>query len=231
VTRIRGTALAAGTSRNGRHYTPQVIAQAVTDAQPAITAGTLLMRAGHDSPDVGGIAGRVTRLEMAPDGQSATFEAELLDTAAGRDAQVLTGGPQPHVGVSIVGAWNGPVRKETIGGQRVETADGLTLHGLDLTGSPGIPAARITPEAYRRAGLITESAPPAQLLPDEGPDLTGMTRAQLRRHTAAAMLTPVPTAAPADGLTHTIADNIRSNHAALISRQRVIWGLDGGDRA
>lgn len=174
ATKIRGIALAAGVSANRRRYSAAMIEQAVISAQPLVRSGRMLMRAGHDAPDVAGIVGRVSALRYDAATESATFEGELADTAAGRDAQVLTAGKRPHVAVSIVGRWIGTPRHESVDGEQVETADGLDLLGVDLTERPGVAQARILGESRELAGLITESAPPAEIV--DGADTAVPTR-------------------------------------------------------
>lgn len=229
--RIRGIALAAGVSLNRRLYTPEMIKAAVAAAQPDVARGTFLMRSGHDTPDVAGIAGRVTKLAMSPDGQSATFEAELVDTAVGRDAQLLAKGPRPLVGVSITGAWLGAVRQVAgPDGRPAEQGDGLQLLGLDLTGNPGVPAARIAAEhRVPTHRVITESAP-AAVVPAAEVDLTALSSGDLSRYAAAAFTAagadePRPPAADADPAAQ-LAAQVLAGHArrAHAVRQRLLRG-------
>jgi hypothetical protein len=149
IATIRGTAIAPGVSRNRRLYTREMLGRAVERANEAIARGephTMLTHHGAED-DSTRIVGRVIRLEQQDDGR-VTFEAEIADTAAGRDIAALVTGDQPFLdGVSIRGAWRGPVRRIEHDGQTVETADGLDLFGLDFTKTPGVPLARIEPGA------------------------------------------------------------------------------------
>jgi hypothetical protein len=160
TTRIRGTALAVGVSKNNRYYSREVIARAVRRAQDRIRAGTLNMLTDHASDgDSTRIVGRVTAMTLGGDG-SAQFEAELADTSAGRDIASLVNGPRPFLrGVSIRGAWAAPVRKVSVGSLTAETADDLELFGIDFTDRPGIPSAMLVGEAAPGRVLIYEEAP------------------------------------------------------------------------
>ncbi|MDH6141152.1 hypothetical protein P3T35_003165 [Kitasatospora sp. GP30] len=164
IATIRGTAIAPGVSRNRRLYTRQMLGRAVERAQAAIARGephTMLTHHGAED-DSTRIVGRVTRLQQEDDGR-VTFEAEIADTAHGRDIAALVTGDRPFLdGVSIRGAWRGPVRRVEHDGQTVETADDLDLYGLDFTKTPGVLAARIEPgaaaaETAETALLVYES--------------------------------------------------------------------------
>jgi hypothetical protein len=152
LTRIRGTALAPGASRNRRVYTRQAIARMVERAQPKIKAGQLTMLTHHGAEgDSTRVVGSLTKLAVGEDG-SAQFEAELADTRHGRDIAALVQGSEPFVrGVSIRGKWKGPVRSVLVGDQTMETGDDLELDGLDFTPSPGVPGALIIAESAARA--------------------------------------------------------------------------------
>jgi hypothetical protein len=149
IATIRGTAIAPGVSRNKRLYTRELLAKAVERAQERIASGepmTMLTHHGAED-DSTRIVGRVTTLEQRDDG-SVAFEAEIADTAHGRDIAALVTGDRPFLdGVSIRGAWRGKVRRVQHDGETVETADELELHGLDFTKTPGVPVARIEPGA------------------------------------------------------------------------------------
>ncbi|MFE5582554.1 DUF6582 domain-containing protein [Kitasatospora sp. NPDC056531] len=161
IATIRGTAIAPGVSRNGRLYTAEVLGRAVERANAAIARGephTMLTHHGAED-DSTRIVGRVTFLSQRDDG-SVAFEAEIADTAHGRDIAALVTGDQPYLdGVSIRGAWRGPVRREQHEGRTVETADDLDLFGLDFTKTPGVLAARIEPGA-----APAETAEPGRLV-------------------------------------------------------------------
>ncbi|TQF04766.1 hypothetical protein E6W39_24235 [Kitasatospora acidiphila] len=126
-----------------------MLGRAAERANAAIARGephTMLTHHGAED-DSTRIVGRVTRLEQHDDGR-VTFEAEIADTAHGRDIAALVTGDRPFLdGVSIRGAWRGPVRRVEHDGQMVETADDLDLYGLDFTKTPGVLAARIEPGA------------------------------------------------------------------------------------
>jgi hypothetical protein len=161
IATIRGTAIAPGVSRNGRLYTAELLGRAVERANAAIARGephTMLTHHGAED-DSTRIVGRVTALSQREDG-SVAFEAEIADTAHGRDIAALVTGDQPYLdGVSIRGAWRGPVRREQHEGRTVETADDLDLFGLDFTKTPGVLAARI-----ERGATPAESAEPGRLV-------------------------------------------------------------------
>lgn len=145
IATIRGTAIVPGVSRNRRLYTREVLADAVARAQERIASGpplTMLTHHGAED-DSSRIVGRLTALEQRDDG-SLAFTAELADTQHGRDLAALVTGDSPFLeGVSIRGWWDGEVRTVQHNGQRVETADRLTLDGLDFTKTPGVPGARV----------------------------------------------------------------------------------------
>jgi hypothetical protein len=161
-TRIRGTALVPGVSKNNRFYSAAVVRDMVTRAQPKVQAGQLVMKTHHGAgDDTTRVAGVVRSLALGEDG-SARFEAELADTAAGRDIAALVKGPRPFVnGVSICGFWTGKVRKVNIEGLDIEAGEGLDLDSIDFTHRPGVDGARIAAEAAVRSGqgLILEEAP------------------------------------------------------------------------
>jgi hypothetical protein len=161
IATIRGTAIAPGVSRNGRLYTAELLGRAVERANAAIARGephTMLTHHGAED-DSTRIVGRVTSLSQREDG-SVAFEAEIADTAHGRDIAALVTGDQPYLdGVSIRGAWRGPVRREQHEGRTVETADDLDLFGIDFTKTPGVPIARI-----ERGAAPAESAEPGRLV-------------------------------------------------------------------
>jgi hypothetical protein len=161
IATIRGTAIAPGVSRNKRLYTKEMLGRSVARAREAIARGephTMLTHHGAEG-DSTRIVGRVTSLEQRDDGR-VTFEAEIADTAAGRDIAALVTGDEPFLdGVSIRGAWRGKVRRVQHDGQMVETADDLDLFGLDFTKTPGVLAARI-----ERGAAAAESAAGAVLV-------------------------------------------------------------------
>jgi hypothetical protein len=177
IATIRGTAIAPGVSRNRRLYTREMLGRAAGRAQEAIARGephTMLTHHGAED-DSTRIVGRVTKLTQQDDGR-VTFEAEIADTAAGRDIAALVTGDRPFLdGVSIRGAWRGSVRRVEHDGQMVETADDLDLHGLDFTKTPGVVAARIEPgavptETAESGHLVYESVTEATAATTRAPD-------------------------------------------------------------
>jgi len=177
IATVSGTAIRPGISRNNRLYTPQAIGRMVERANERLAEGDMPLttlthhEAGDDSTR---IVGRITRINQEADG-SASYEAEIADTSHGRDILGLVSGDSPALkGVSIRGAWVGPVRREAgPGGVALEAGDDLELHGLDYTHKPGVPGAGI--ESVALAGAepresdgtarvpITESAPEASV--------------------------------------------------------------------
>lgn len=172
LARISGVALRPGVSKNSRYYSPEAIAKAVDRAQTRLANDgdpiTILTfhGAGDDSER---IVGRVTNFGLGDDG-SATYEAELADTPRARTILSLIdtdGGTAPFLrGVSIRGAWNGPVERVEMDGKMCDAARDLTIEGLDLTRNPGVDGARIDSVTPLSAGaaesvwdrhLITES--------------------------------------------------------------------------
>ncbi|WP_367134435.1 MULTISPECIES: DUF6582 domain-containing protein [Streptomyces] len=198
---ITGTALVPGVSRNRRLYSAEAIGRAVARAQARIDDGeqplTMLTHheAGDDSTQ---IVGRITGLTQADDG-SARYTADLADTAAARAIAALvddSGGPPFLSGVSIRGAWIGPVRRQSgPDGAPVETADDLEIDGLDFTRKPGVPGARV--DTYTPAASLApaESAPGRVLITESVLEAlvdTTVTEAD----TAPAPQTPVPGGGP-----------------------------------
>jgi hypothetical protein len=177
IATVSGTAIRPGISRNNRKYSVDAIGRMVERANQRLTDGDMPLttlthhEAGDDSTR---IVGRITRIAQEADG-SASYEAEITDTGHGRDILSLVSGNAPALkGVSIRGAWVGPVRRESgPGGVTVETADDLELDGLDYTRKPGVLGAGIASVALAGAEPresdgtarvpITESAPEASV--------------------------------------------------------------------
>jgi hypothetical protein len=175
IATVTGTAIRPGISKNNRKYTIEAIGRMVDRAQVRLADGDMPLttlthhEAGDDSTR---IVGRITRIAQEADG-SVSYDAEITDTAHGRDILSLVSGPSPVLkGVSIRGAWLGPVRRESgPDGSTVETADDLELDGLDYTRKPGVPGAAIASvvlagaEPRESDGMsrvpIAESAPEA----------------------------------------------------------------------
>jgi hypothetical protein len=145
---IRGIFLKPGLSKNRRLYTRGNIAKAVERMQNQIQSGEgmpLNMATSHAAAfqdDATSTVGRITNVKILADG-SAQFEAEIANTAHGRDVASLAAGKFIK-GVSIRGEWRG--NPETVvhtDGQEATTADDLAIHGIDFTNSPGVEGAEI----------------------------------------------------------------------------------------
>lgn len=189
IATITGTALRPGVSRNKRWYKPEHVAGAVAAAQKRLGEGAqpMVMLTFHGAEDNSReIAASLTGMALEADG-SATFTADLTDTAAGRDIAALVdssdGKPAHLRNVSIRGAWTGKVRKERHpDGGLVETADGLELDGVDFTRSPGVDGAEIRTFAWAAEGqtetqervLITESVQEPHVTVSEGVTYQGL---------------------------------------------------------
>lgn len=87
---------------------------------------------------------RITKVSLLPD-FSATFEADIADTAAGRDMATLVDPENPFVrGVSIRGRWLGDLTTEDTDDGVVTSAPDLEIMGIDFTSRPGVTGAQIT---------------------------------------------------------------------------------------
>lgn len=143
---VFGTAIAPGVSKNGRLYTKDMIRAAVAEAQPRLAADgdemPLTQLTHHDAGDDSEkIVGRIVDLTYEESTGKAKYKAALPDTDAGRRILSLVDthdGPAFLKGVSIRGTWRGQVRRVQHEGATVETADGLSLAGLDYTATPGV---------------------------------------------------------------------------------------------
>jgi hypothetical protein len=149
IARVHGTALVPGVSRNGRLYTPDLIEKAVKRVQDRISSpdGMPITTRTHHAADDDSVklVGHVTEMTLAPDG-SAKYRAVITDTSEGRTIAGLLAdhdGKPVLKGVSIRGAWLGPVRRQQHDGRAVETADDLEIAGLDYTATPGVPGAQV----------------------------------------------------------------------------------------
>ena len=145
---IRGVFLKPGLSKNRRLYTRGNIAKAVERMRQQITSGDgmpLNMATSHAAAfqdDATSTVGRITDVKLLADG-SAQFEAEIANTAHGRDVANLAAGKFIK-GVSIRGEWRGEPQSIThTDGQEATTADDLAIHGIDFTNSPGVEGAEI----------------------------------------------------------------------------------------
>lgn len=175
IATVSGVALVPGVSKNGRLYTREAIAKAVSRAQSRIAAGESLdiVRRDRDPAMAGDepmsqlthhaaeddstrIVGRVTSVSLTENG-SARFDAAIADTPHGRTVASLLdtadGNPPFLKGVSIRGAWLGKVRRVPgPAGDPVETADDLELDGLDYTRKPGVTGAQVDAFAWAKGG-------------------------------------------------------------------------------
>jgi len=145
---IRGVFLKPGLSKNRRLYTRANIAKAVERMKSALDSGEgmpLNMATSHAAAfkdDATSTVGRITDVKLLPDG-SAQFEAEIANTAHGRDVANLAAGKFIK-GVSIRGEWRGePYSITHTDGNEATTADDLAIHGIDFTNSPGVDGAEI----------------------------------------------------------------------------------------
>ena len=179
---ISGTFLRPSTSKNRRVYTPQNIKSAVESMQAQLAGDglPLTMATGHNAArndDALSTIGRITKVGMAPDG-TATFEAEIADTTAGKDvAKLAKPGPDGKSflrGVSIRGAWGSDPYTVVSpdDGQEAVTADSLNVSGIDFTWNPGVGGAVITNvESFVESGgdphAIFESVEDAEIFVDE----------------------------------------------------------------
>ena len=169
IATVGGIALKPGVSANRRWYTPEMIADAVRDAQGRIAAGESLDIVRRDEPgemsqlthhgaedDSTRIVGRITGMSLDEQG-NARFTAALADTPHGRTIASLVdisdGQPPFLKGVSIRGHWKGTVRKvKGPDGQPAEQAAGISLSGLDYTRSPGVTGAQVDTFAWAGGG-------------------------------------------------------------------------------
>jgi RNA polymerase subunit RPABC4/transcription elongation factor Spt4 len=145
---IRGIFLKPGLSKNRRLYTRGNIAKAVERMKQQLLSGNgmpLNMATSHGAAftdDALSTVGNVKDVWLNPDG-SASFEADIANTAHGRDVANLAAGKFIK-GVSIRGEWRGEPRSIThTDGQEAVTADDLAIHGIDFTNSPGVEGAEI----------------------------------------------------------------------------------------
>ncbi len=143
IATVSGIALSPGVSRNNRLYTADAIAKAVVRAQARIGEGVrpVSMRSHHAAGDDSTrITGHLTEMTLDRSGR-ARFAGVIEATTAGRDIATLAddrGKPPSLRGLSIRGAWLGPVRQVVVDGRQCETADDLEIVGLDWTGEPGV---------------------------------------------------------------------------------------------
>ncbi len=196
IATITGTALLPGVSANKRWYKPEHVAEAVRKAQERIKAGAkpMVMLTFHGADDRSReIAASLTDVSLNEHG-GMDFAAGFADTPAGWDIARLadtTDGKPPHLrNVSIRGSWIGRVRKERgPSGELAETADGVSVDGVDFTRSPGVAGAEIKTFAWAGGGatetdervLITESVQEAHVtIAEETPAVPDGVREALR---------------------------------------------------
>ena len=176
IAKIKGRFLVPGISKNGRMYTRENIAKAVSRMKSEMTVPggmPLSMATGHGAAhndDALSIIGRITNVDQLPDG-SATFEADIANTAAGRDIAALTTAENPYIkSVSIRGQWmSDPYEVTTESGEIASTADDLSVIGIDFTGRPGVAGAEITHAELAEsvpAGMIFESVDEVHFMDD-----------------------------------------------------------------
>jgi hypothetical protein len=171
IATIEGTALVPGISKNGRRYSKEAIAQAVSRLSERIADGTnpAVMLTSHSADDDSRrIVGRLDSVSLTDDG-SARFTAQIADTDEGRKIAALVDtrdGPAFLRGVSIRGAWIGKVQRGIdADGTPYEEAPGLEIDGLDFTRKPGVPGAQVdTFTPADAAGAPTEAAPDGRVL-------------------------------------------------------------------
>jgi hypothetical protein len=172
---IRGIFLKPGLSKNRRLYTRGNIAKAVERMRSQIENGEgmpLNMATSHGAAfkdDAMSTVARVTDVWLNKDG-SAGFEADVANTANGRDLASLAVGKFIK-GVSIRGEWRGEPRAVTHSdGEEATTAEDLAIHGIDFTNSPGVEGAEIQyaalAESYTKGNslAIFESIEPVEIV-------------------------------------------------------------------
>jgi hypothetical protein len=170
---IRGVFLKPGVSKNRRLYTKNNIAKAVERMNQQLASGEgmpLNMATSHAAAfkdDATSTVGRITRVSLLPDG-SAAFEADIANTAHGRDVANLAAGKFIK-GISIRGEWMGEPRTTVhTDGMEATTADDLAIHGIDFTNSPGVEGAEVqyaqlVESAYGRLSVV-ESVEDAEVI-------------------------------------------------------------------
>lgn len=150
VASIRGTFIKPGLSKNKKLYTRENIGKAVERMSARLSSATdlpLTMYPAHAAADGDNALmtlGRITKVNQEEDG-SATFEADIADTSAGRDFAALVNPDNPYVkGLSIRGAWMTEPKVIEYDGESAITGDDLDIFGIDTTHRPGVPGAEIT---------------------------------------------------------------------------------------
>jgi len=177
---VRGTFIRVGKSSNNRLYSRPLIAKAVARMQESLASTDGLPLTMHTSHGAAGAddalsqVGKITAVGLRADG-SATFEADIANTSAGKDIAALTSGDNPYVkGISIRGQWLGEMFTDKETGAM--TAEDLQINGIDFTGRPGVLGAAIeSVEVFESAmaadpSLIFESIEDVEFFEDETPD-------------------------------------------------------------
>lgn len=159
---VRGTMLTPGVSRNGRLYTQELIAKAVSRMRERLADPNglpIVMRTHHEAGDNSAlIVGRVTQVDLDERG-NANYRASLYNTGPAKDIAGLVVGDQPALkSVSIHGYWLSKPRQVSYEGQRVTTADDLEIDAVDFTASPGVAGAVVTQASYYSDDATTESS-------------------------------------------------------------------------
>lgn len=156
---VRGTFLRPGVSKNKRLYTKEAIAKAVSHMQDELSSPDglpLTMATSHGAAyqdDASSFVGRVTKVNLNSDG-SASFEADIANTAQGRDVAVLISGDTPFLkSISIRGEWLGDVETVEHNGEKVTTSKDFRISGIDFTSRPGVAGAQI-----ENVEMLAESA-------------------------------------------------------------------------
>ena len=172
---IRGTFLRPGLSKNNRLYTKENIGRAVARMQDKLTSGSGLPltmatshRAAYDD-DATSTVGRITHVSLMPDG-SATFEADIANTTAGRDVANLAVGKFIK-GISIRGEWMGQMKQVEHEGVEATTSDDLEVFGIDFTHRPGVEGAEVElarlMESASAPNMIFESVDEVEVVESE----------------------------------------------------------------
>ena len=149
VATFSGVMIRPGVSKNNRLYTTEAIGKAVARMQDRLSdpnALPITMYGSHGEAHTDsafGIAARITKVTQADDG-SAHFEADVPNTALGRDMASMLTAKKPYLGgVSIRGRWMSPVTTVEQAGAKVQTADDMDIMGLDFTNTPGVEGAKV----------------------------------------------------------------------------------------
>ncbi len=190
---VKGTFLRPGVSKNKREYTKEAIGKAVARMNEAISSSTglpITMATSHESAykdDALSTVGRVTKAIQRPDG-SAYFEADIVNTAKGRDVATSAVGGFIK-GISIRGGWmSTPRTVESEEHGKVVTADDMAVVGIDFTGRPGVEGAQIEDASFVESfdgepsmsfAESVEEAEVTEIFSEEDPAAETMTEAEI----------------------------------------------------